>query len=79
MAQEEKSFNQVLNERRSIRAFKNNAEVDATKLHKIQETCDMAPSSRGLQTFQIYQIKNEDLKRSWLQPPMIRHLFLKLH
>ena len=29
MAQEEKSFNQVLNERRSIRAFKNNAEDDA--------------------------------------------------
>jgi nitroreductase len=41
MAQEEKSFNQVLNERRSIRAFKNNAEDDATKLHKILETCDM--------------------------------------
>jgi nitroreductase len=63
MAQEVKSFNQVLNERRSIRAFRNNAEVDATKLHKILEICDMAPSSGGLQTFEIYQIKNENLKR----------------
>jgi nitroreductase len=48
MAQEVKSFNQVLNERRSIRAFTNNAEVDATKLHKILKICDMAPSSGGL-------------------------------
>jgi nitroreductase len=52
-----------LNERRSIRAFRNNAEVDATKLHKILEICDMAPSSGGLQTFESYEIKSEDLKR----------------
>jgi FMN reductase [NAD(P)H] len=60
MAQEEISFNLVLNGR-SIRA-----EVDATKLHKILEICDMAPSlslSGGLQIFEIYQIKNEDLNR----------------
>ncbi len=63
MTREEKSFNQVLNERRSIRDFKDNAEVDATILHKILETCDMTPTSRGLQTFEIFQIKNEDLKR----------------
>jgi nitroreductase len=63
MAQEVKSFNQVLNGRRSIRAFRNNAEVDATKLHKILIICEMAPSSGGLQTFEIYQIKNENLKR----------------
>jgi nitroreductase len=59
MAQEDKSFNHVLNERRSIRAFRSNAEVDATKIHKILEIYDMAPSSGGLQTFEIYQIKTE--------------------
>jgi len=76
MAQEEKSFNQVLNKRRSIRAFKNNAEVDATKLHKILETCDMTPSSGGSQTFEIYQIKNEDLKRRLVSQHNERGRFL---
>ncbi len=46
MAQEEKSFNHVLRERRSIRAFKSNAEVDATKIHKILEICEHFSSSR---------------------------------
>jgi nitroreductase len=59
----EKSFNQILRERRSIRAFKRDAEVDVNTLKKILETCDLAPSAGGLQTFEIYQIKNEDVKK----------------
>ena len=60
---EEKSFNQVLRERRSIRDFKRDAEVDVNTLNKILEICDLAPSAGGLQTFEIYQIKNEDVKK----------------
>jgi len=59
----EKSFIRVLRERRSIRAFKRDAQVDVNTLHKILEICDLAPSSGGLQAFEIYQIKNEDVKK----------------
>jgi nitroreductase len=59
----EKSFNQVLRERRSIRAFKRDAEVDVNTLNKILEICDLAPSAGGLQTFEIYKIKNEEIKK----------------
>ena len=27
------------------------------------EICDLAPSAGGLQTFEIYQIKNQDVKK----------------
>jgi nitroreductase len=61
--EDEKSINQVLRERRSIRAFKRYAEVDVNTLNKILEICDLAPASGGLKTFEIYQIKNGDMKK----------------
>jgi len=40
------------------------AEVYVNILNKIVEICDLAPSSGGLQTFEIYQIKNENMKNN---------------
>jgi nitroreductase len=58
---DEKTFFDFLNTRRSIRAFKDDT-IDESKLHKILEACNLAPSSGGLQTFEIYQIKNKEMK-----------------
>jgi nitroreductase len=58
---DDKSFSDFLNKRRSIRAFKDDV-VDESKLGKILEACNLAPSSGGLQTFEIYHIKNKEMK-----------------
>jgi nitroreductase len=58
---DKKSFLDFLSTRRSIRAFKD-TDIDDSKLCKILEACDLAPSSGGLQTFEIYQIKNKKMK-----------------
>jgi nitroreductase len=58
---DEKSFLEFLSKRRSIRSFKENA-IEESKLDKILEACNLAPSSGGLQTFEIYQIKNKKIK-----------------
>ena len=58
---DEKTFFDFLNTRRSIRAFKDDT-IDESKLHKILEACNLTPSSGGLQTFEIYQIKNKEMK-----------------
>lgn len=57
----EKLFFELLSKRRSIREFKENA-VEKSKLTKIFEACNMAPSSGGLQTFEIYQVKNKEMR-----------------
>ena len=54
---EEKSFFQVLEERRSVRSF-NNTKVDKTIIRKIIEVCDLSPSAGGLQSFEIYYVDN---------------------
>ena len=54
---EEKSFFQVLEERRSVRSF-NNTEVDKTIIRKIIKVCDLSPSAGGLQSFEIYYEDN---------------------
>lgn len=56
-----KSFFELLSTRRSIRAFKKDS-VSEYQLSKILQACNMAPSSGGLQTFEIYQVKNKELK-----------------
>lgn len=56
-----KPFFELLNKRRSIRDFKEST-VEESKLNKILEACNLAPSSGGLQTFEIYQIKNREMK-----------------
>lgn len=58
---DEKIFFDFLNTRRSIRAFKDYT-IDESKLSKILEACNLAPSSGGLQTFEIYQIRKKEMK-----------------
>jgi len=58
---EEKSFFQVLEERRSVRSF-NNTEVDTALIKKIIEVCDLSPSAGGLQSFEIYNVDNTGVK-----------------
>ncbi len=57
----ERSFFTLLKKRRSIRAFKTER-FPAEKLVKILEAANLAPSSGGLQTFEIYQVKSRELK-----------------
>lgn len=58
----EKTFFSLLKKRRSIRAFKTE-KFDEQKINKILEACNMAPSSGGLQTFEIYQVKNKQARK----------------
>jgi nitroreductase len=57
----ENTFFGLLNRRRSIRDFKD-SDVEESKLNDILEACNLAPSSGGLQTFEIYLIKSRELK-----------------
>lgn len=58
---DEKSFFEFLNKRRSIRSFKEGP-IEESKLDKIIEACNLAPSSGGLQTFEIYRVKNREMR-----------------
>jgi len=59
---DEKSFFEFLNKRRSIRSFKEES-IEESKLDKIIEACNLAPpSSGGLQTFEIYWVKNREMR-----------------
>lgn len=58
---DEEAFIELLRTRRSIRNFKDDL-VSESHLNKILEACNLAPSSGGLQTFEIYQIKNREIK-----------------
>ncbi|SRR5579885_31485 len=55
------SFFELAQKRRSIRSFKEKPVTDL-QLNKILDMCDMAPSSGGLQTFEIYQVKNKNMR-----------------
>lgn len=57
----EKEFFNLLSKRRSIRNYQDKS-LDESVLSKILSACDMAPSSGGLQTFEIYQIKSRPTK-----------------
>ena len=55
-------FLELVGKRRSIRAFHGKA-LDVSKvLETILQVCDMAPSSGGLQTFEIYLVENAEKK-----------------
>ncbi|MDE1838583.1 MAG: nitroreductase family protein [Thaumarchaeota archaeon] len=58
---DEKSFLEFLRRRRSIRSFKENT-IDESQINEILEAINLAPSSGGLQTFEIYRIKNKETK-----------------
>jgi nitroreductase len=60
---DEKSFLDFLSKRRSIRSFKDDI-VEESKLDTILDACNLAPSSGGLQTFEIYHIKNKEIQES---------------
>ena len=59
----EKTFFDLLKKRRSIRAFKTER-VNDSMLNKILQACNMAPSAGGLQSFEIYQVKNKEIKKN---------------
>lgn len=56
-----KDFIKTLETRRSIRAFKKD-KIDNSKIQTILKACNLAPSSGGLQTFEIYLVKNKKMK-----------------
>lgn len=58
---DERIFFEFLSKRRSIRAFKSNT-IEESKLSQILEACNLAPSSGGLQSFEVYRIKNKEMK-----------------
>ncbi|HXX05549.1 MAG TPA: nitroreductase family protein [Candidatus Bathyarchaeia archaeon] len=58
----EKSFFDLVKKRRSIRTFKTE-KANESKLNKILLACNMAPSAGGLQSFEIYQVKNKEIKK----------------
>ncbi len=55
------AFFQVLQKRRSVRSFKRK-QVEEFKINTIVESCDLAPSAGGLQSYEIYQVKGNDKK-----------------
>ena len=57
----EKSFFQVVRERRSVRGFKG-TKVGKATLDRIMQVCDTTPSSGGFQSFEVYQINNKKMK-----------------
>lgn len=57
----EKNFFQIVTERRSIRNFKTTP-IDDEIVKKIIDTCNLAPSAGGLQSFEIYEINNKETK-----------------
>lgn len=59
----DKPFFQVVQERRSIRAFEKDElqDYDAV-LDRILQVCDMTPSSGGFQSFEIYRVTSQETK-----------------
>jgi nitroreductase len=53
----------LLRQRRSVRAFDRERKLGGPVLDGILEACDLAPSSGGLQTFEIYAVENHEKKR----------------
>ena len=57
----ERQFFSLLGKRRSVRKFKPGRIAEQT-VAKILKACDTAPSSGGLQTFEVYQVRNAGTK-----------------
>jgi nitroreductase len=54
-------FFKLLKQRRSIRAF-DKRRLDDSVIDVILEACDLAPSSGGLQPFEIYKVENREMR-----------------
>ncbi len=57
-----KTLFEVIDERRSIRSFQRRP-IGDSQLNAIIESCDKAPSAGGLQSFEIYIVKDSDIKK----------------
>lgn len=66
---QDKNFFSVLKDRRSIRKF-NSDKIDDSLLKKIIDVCDSSPSAGGLQSFEIYHIDNQDIKKQIVKAAM---------
>lgn len=73
---QEKSFFTVLKERRSIRQFKSN-KIDKIIIKKIIDICDSCPSAGGLQSFEIYRVDNQDIKKQIVKAAMDQEFIAK--
>lgn len=65
----EKTFFQVLNERRSIRNFKSTT-IDEWMVNKIKDACDCCPSAGGLQSFEVYDVKDKKIRNQIVEASM---------
>jgi nitroreductase len=70
----EEAFFQVLRKRRSIRSFKSK-QIEEFKIRTIIESCDLAPSAGGLQSFEIYAVKGND-KKNLLTKAALDQMFI---
>ncbi len=58
-----KSFIELVRKRRSIRAFQTRVFDIPNALKTMLQVCDMAPSSGGLQSFEIYVVDDIEKRR----------------
>lgn len=65
----DKTFFQVLEERRSVRKF-NNTKIDKAMVKKMIDVCDSSPSAGGLQSFEIYCVDNLEIKKQIVKASM---------
>jgi nitroreductase len=63
----------LLKQRRSVRAFDKRKLNDSVQ-DAILEVCDLAPSSGGLQTFEIYKVENHEKRRQLVAAARDRRL-----
>src|ERR671921_144290 len=59
-------FNVMIN-RRSQRKFENNKQVEEWKIEMIFAAADTAPTAGGFQGFEIYRVKNQEIKLKLVQ------------
>jgi nitroreductase len=65
----DKTFFQVLEERRSVRKF-NNTKIDKAMVKKMIDVCDSSLSAGGLQSFEIYCVDNLEIKKQIVKASM---------
>jgi nitroreductase len=70
----EEAFFQVLRKRRSIRSFESK-QIEEFTISTIIESCDLAPSAGGLQSFEIYEVKGND-KKNLLAKAALDQMFI---
>lgn len=59
----EKTVSEAIQYRRSVRVFKDDRELDSTKVRLCIENATLAPTSSNLQLWQFYHIEDKDILR----------------